>query len=759
MEEINQTRTEQEKLKEALDKSSQVNRTLGLGFAIFVFYMAITVASVTDRDLFIPDSGFSVPFLDLKLGIVDFFLAAPFVILILHYNLLYNLQQHSRKLLNWFNLRKKQTDETDEADEKFKNSELELHPFLFNYALTAQKPLHALALNLVIRITIFMLPLALLVLILIRFADYQSMSITIWHYAAVLLDAALIATHSNEIYNVIKTKTRHDKERFKLGDFFNFRRGGNKIVRWIRNTLKTVVLIIPFILIFVILIPVLVFEMLWNLITRFKIWNKKWLQQNIHYQVRMFRLFRLETFITVFAGIFFILFIYIMKTDVDFENLKPKYDSEDDISRYDSLIIKNKIALVKSFEKVTPRLSLPEEILVKSKPVDALIWMDTDNSYSQAERDSIKERLEKKYTENYILRGRGFRYADLSDTKLTNTDFRDTDFTEANLENAELNYTKFNNAILQGTSFEWANLQGANLSSSQAQGAELYWANLQGAKLIKANLNGADLSLAKLQGAELNDAQLQGALLLDANLQATDLHTVDFTGACLNGAYLDGAELSSAELKGADFSWVKLQGAGLTNINLSGAVLHGTNLQGAHLSGAKLQGTIFCETPRRGAIFENCFSDTILMIKEFQGKDTSLFNQSFMTTMNSLAVNIKDTLRRFFFIYQLKQGKSRFEIDTSKYLNFNKNLKVYRPEHLKNDSSFFFIRRRIASKSKHIAQGMLYSLFDLKRSYYDIFFSLYSDLYLYLKKEKPNYLEGFVYDEKGRHLDYVKTKF
>lgn len=215
--------TENNTLKEVLDKSSQVNRTIGITFALFIFYIAVNVASTSDLMLFIPDSGFLIPLINIQLPILAFFIAVPFLVLIFHYNLLFNLQQHSKKLIQWHEQNNSGKEDT------------QLYPFLFNYAITGLKPILAQTLNIVIRIAIFMLPLALLLMILIRFADYQSWTMTTWHFIALLLDAALIITHTEQIMKIIKTGKDEIKVTYTFKDFFAFAKTKNKLLRIIKN--------------------------------------------------------------------------------------------------------------------------------------------------------------------------------------------------------------------------------------------------------------------------------------------------------------------------------------------------------------------------------------------------------------------------------------------------------------------------------------------------------------------------------------------
>ncbi|MBI3760007.1 MAG: pentapeptide repeat-containing protein, partial [Deltaproteobacteria bacterium] len=146
------------------------------------------------------------------------------------------------------------------------------------------------------------------------------------------------------------------------------------------------------------------------------------------------------------------------------------------------------------------------------------------------------------------LRGRDLRYADLTDSKLIKVRLGADDRGRA----ANLSGALLTNATLISAEAR-AQFHGANLRGARLQGADLIWAKLQG----------ADLSDALLQGAKLNGAQLQGANLLSANIQGADLSQVHLEGALLISARLQGVNLRGAQLQGATLVSAYLQGANL----------------------------------------------------------------------------------------------------------------------------------------------------------------------------------------------------
>ncbi len=156
----------------------------------------------------------------------------------------------------------------------------------------------------------------------------------------------------------------------------------------------------------------------------------------------------------------------------------------------------------------------------------------------------------------------------------------------AKLNKANLAGAILNKALLKGADLSEAELRGAKLIDVQLVTAKLNKADLSDADLSDADLRGADLSEAKLSRAKLSTAIFVGANLSGANLSGADLSDADLSGANLSGANLSGADLSGAKLYGArlyeaQLSDTTLEGAKLYGANFSGSTLRGTSLDKA----------------------------------------------------------------------------------------------------------------------------------------------------------------------------------
>jgi uncharacterized protein YjbI with pentapeptide repeats len=167
------------------------------------------------------------------------------------------------------------------------------------------------------------------------------------------------------------------------------------------------------------------------------------------------------------------------------------------------------------------------------------------------------------------LQGAKLGTADLRDAKLlcigmTCTQLQGADLIGARLQGADLSGAQFQGADLNGVQFQGADLsaaqfQGADLTAAQLQGADLRRAQLEGAYLNDAQLQGSDLSGAKLQGADLSRAKLQGADLSRAELQSADLQAAAVWRAIFRDAIGGSTFVADSDMSPVSFEDVKRQ--------------------------------------------------------------------------------------------------------------------------------------------------------------------------------------------------------
>ena len=155
------------------------------------------------------------------------------------------------------------------------------------------------------------------------------------------------------------------------------------------------------------------------------------------------------------------------------------------------------------------------------------------------------------------LRGANLQGAELNRSDLRGAKLQGVDLSNVALSDADLRGAEFTDAILQYVEMSGANLQEVDLSGMDMKradltGATLWNSNLSDADLTDADLTGADLWRADLSDADLTDADLTGADLWRADLRRTHLTDADLTDADLRRTHLTNADLTDADLRRAD---------------------------------------------------------------------------------------------------------------------------------------------------------------------------------------------------------------
>ncbi len=182
-----ETDTDAKDLKNDVNESSKYNRTLLISFLLFVFYVLVIVASTTDLQLLIPDSKVKLPIINVDLPLFGFYIVAPILIVVLHYNFLFNLLQHRKKLFKW---------------EKEDRDILQLTPFLLNYPVQYKTfNINYYLLKIIAWFTSYFSPIALLLFIQLKFSAYHSLSMTFWHLLIIFTDMFMIFLYWHRINN------------------------------------------------------------------------------------------------------------------------------------------------------------------------------------------------------------------------------------------------------------------------------------------------------------------------------------------------------------------------------------------------------------------------------------------------------------------------------------------------------------------------------------------------------------------------------
>jgi len=576
------------KLLESANKASENVAVLHATFIAACAYVIVIAVGRTDLDLLI-GKGIRLPIVDTEVPIVGFFAVAPWILVVVHFNLLLHLQLLARKLHAF--------DQADEHSEL--RNQLRIFPTTW-YLAGKTDPRTRRLLSLMISITLIILPLLSLLILQLQFLAYQSELITWSQRFAIWLDLVQLAYFWPIIVELggssctIKERLQsfHQKYLPRIRD-------------WIAPTLSGIGLILIF------------------CGTEWYVWaglTALWVSAitSTLYEPRIFvRIAKTGGIIILplFFAVIFIISFKILHIPTQSNVLGYLWSiTSDDLYKWQLLVM---IVIMTS----TALLSLGHRRASRSS---IMLLFATQLTFPLSLGFQVDGEMLEKYllafqqhkakpsvinnlfiSDNRILNLKEERlFANHPDPEIV-AQLRSSEWAKAlqkiepiNLQGRSLRHANFENALLCRADLRSAMLQGANFSSANLKRADLSRANLQGASLIGTQLQGAELTKAQLQSANLAGVQLQGANLKAATLQGTFLYynSAQFQGANLNWAQLQGAYLTDAQFQGANLTDAQLQGTKLNRAQFQGADLSRADLQGADLSEANLYGANLMNT-------------------------------------------------------------------------------------------------------------------------------------------------------------------
>ncbi|MDG4551008.1 MAG: pentapeptide repeat-containing protein [Candidatus Contendobacter sp.] len=561
-------------LLDAANSASQTVAVLHVAFMAVCAYVLVIVFGTTDLDLLMGGNNVKLPVIDVAVPIVGFYAFAPYLVVLMHLNLLLQLQLLSRKLFAF--------DAATPAEESVGGLRDRLHIFPYTYYLVGRPGVVVGGLlGLVVSVSLIVLPLATLLALQLKFLAYQAEGITWAQRVAVFLDVGLLVA----LWPVI-LHPRDDWQawwRETLAAYLPKKRAWLAVIVLVASVALILFAATPDIfavglvlgsiapLLLILLVghfsdertrrACILFAMLLGLLAA--LWALVWGSKNSLLSIKP------AIWVALFLGGLMLSFFWHPKAP------------------------RGSLALLSALV-LTPLLAL-------GLMVDGEGW---EAAMAEAQRPLLDWQMPGRQRKTLAQQFESDSCRSIGQTALSCVvlaEQRRLDLNERALfakpPSPELlaalragkgleNKDKLERISLAGRS-----LRRAQMESALLVGADLRSAQLQGADLSQARLQGADLRWARLQGADLGGVRLQGAVLVGAKLQGADLVIAELQGAVLMGAELQGADLMGAELQGADLVGAELQGADLM----------GARLQGADLMGARLQGAIFLDS----TIYEN----------------------------------------------------------------------------------------------------------------------------------------------------------
>jgi uncharacterized protein YjbI with pentapeptide repeats len=468
-------------LRNAVVDAAGVGAGLWFSYLFVLLYLLIAVGGVTHRDLFF-ESPVKLPFLNVDLPLVGFFVLGPALFLVVHAYVLMHLVLLAGKVGVFdAELRKQVAD--DDLRTRLRR---QLPSNIFVQILAGPREVRTgvfgFMLRLIAQISLVAGPIALLVFFQLQFLPYHHEAITWWHRIAVVADLILLWILWPSVARGETTRWRDMPRHVHPG----------KIVA---ITLATFA---PILLLFTI-----------------ATFPGEWLNNNLP-SMRLIPLkdgtdkdsswSRISLHELVVAG------------EVDLAARKPT-------SLWSNRLVLPGLDVIDrvKFDSEAKSAALPESVSLRARHLEGAVLIGAN----LRKADFTAARLQGAALERADLRGATFecyradRCPQLQGASLKGAQLQGTSLRFARLQGASLE-----SAQLQGASLEDAELQGASLEDAQLQGASLEGAQLQGASLEGAQLQGASLRFARLQGASLEGAQLQGVSLEDAELQLASLRHV-----------------------------------------------------------------------------------------------------------------------------------------------------------------------------------------------------------------------------------------
>ena len=592
-----------EQLLESANAASQTVAALHVAFLAFVAYLGVIVWGTSHEDL-LRISPVKLPILDVELPLTAFYNFVPWMVVLLHFNLLMQLELLSCKLWNL------DRDLPDSASGQQVRDRLFIFPFTHLIVGRSSVQLIRWLLSLVVGITVIALPLFMLLSAQIRFLPFHDETINWSQRLAIWVDAAMLLA----LWPLIASPKDTAMEWWRHAGYrlLGYWPAGLRylVFQCCNNLLRLV-------------------KRLWPRVSWKEIVLPPLLQEGTEPKgmIVLFVSVPLVVFLSIVAVIPGSITVQAYDKPVK-ETISKNEPPEENPHYFEDWLIRRVPSSWLSvaayhYDKVTCT-SLPLAERVEASILQVMLGSCSWFNLNLFERNlNLKEaRLVPKEVALTLL----IRATD------PNKQVRDSAFKEfdgLNLKNRDLRFANLFGAVLPKADLRHVQLQGAVLLNAKLQGI-VGW--------DKTQLQGAILGGTQLQGAALIEADLQAADLRGANLQGTDLSWSNLQSADLRGADLMAANLQGAKLQGADLRGAKLHGAILSESHLQGANLDYANLQGADLAKADLQGAIFFNSQLQGINWSQTIHQDIFLLNqakpEWSGHQQEILGKSLEKLMD-----------------------------------------------------------------------------------------------------------------------------
>ena len=166
-----------EDLKKQVDDSSTKNRNFFMAYFALLIYVLVLTLGVSDKQLLLNQREIAIPLLSLGLTPSIWFVVAPIALFIMHLDMVLNLTEHMRKLIDWRTARGGTVVPRD------------MQPFFADFAF-AHGVSDALgkAFYFMLWLTVGVLGPLTLLIVLVKFGRYQSAQTSALHFVLLIAD-------------------------------------------------------------------------------------------------------------------------------------------------------------------------------------------------------------------------------------------------------------------------------------------------------------------------------------------------------------------------------------------------------------------------------------------------------------------------------------------------------------------------------------------------------------------------------------------
>jgi uncharacterized protein YjbI with pentapeptide repeats len=472
---------ELELLHGAVATASRLSQQTLLTFLAFGIYAVIAIYSTTDEQI-LRESPAALPLLRIKVPLGGFYILMPLLLVVLHFNLLFQLNFLAQRLRALDRaIRSGASLEARIEVDRDHHRKL-LYPFLLNNILMGkgvERPL----LRLVLWVSVIAFPIFVLLSAQLVFVRYHSFPITLWHRLLVLADLLLLAW----IFwpAVVEPETTDEDLSLAQGIKFlptrrKFRRGP-----WLARARIVATAVLSAVTFLVSLCGIVVPDDLFGYNNPLARWTRE-----------------------AFRGSL---------------TVRGATLTRDGPARQLILadVLREKQSVRASWRQRIKGLDLRGRDLRNADLSDAVL---TNGNLTGALLQGAN--FEGADLDGAQLAGARLDGADLSGTHLEGANLRGATLTGASLSDAHLEGAVLKHAVLLG-----ADLRRADLSAADIRSADLRLAHLERSRAHAANFSDSDLRGARMEKADLAAANLRWTRLLDARMIGTNIYLADLRGA------------------------------------------------------------------------------------------------------------------------------------------------------------------------------------------------------------------------------------